>query len=242
LTAAGERFRTVAIGLLDQIADAKAEIGDAPSRNHIRLALPYALATTRLAGWWSAWSPDAVISCSVEVGHVHDAVSALSAGSVDLLICYQHAAHPVPLDPARFDRHELGVEALRPYASHALVGQGRAALPGTAVQPVPLLMYSPSVYFGRVVESMLENSPRKVHGFKALEVEMSDALAALARANLGVAWLPDSTLRREDLEGLAPIGAGEWDAQVSVVAYRAGNNTRRAVGQIWDRLVASAPI
>src|SRR5438445_10349903 len=31
LTAAGERFRAIAIGLLDQIADAKAEIGDEPS-------------------------------------------------------------------------------------------------------------------------------------------------------------------------------------------------------------------
>src|SRR5882757_7658099 len=55
LTKAGERFRVVAIGLINQIADAKAEIGDAPSRNHLRLAAPYALTTTRLQSWWPRW-------------------------------------------------------------------------------------------------------------------------------------------------------------------------------------------
>lgn len=51
LTPAGERFRTVAIVLLGQIADAKAELSDVPSRDHLRIAMPYALATTRLPEW-----------------------------------------------------------------------------------------------------------------------------------------------------------------------------------------------
>src|SRR5450631_4935415 len=50
LTPAGERFRTVAVGLLDQIAYAKTELGDVAPRDHLRIAMPYALATTRLAG------------------------------------------------------------------------------------------------------------------------------------------------------------------------------------------------
>ena len=48
MTKAGERFRVVAIALIDQIDDAKTEIGDAPSRDHVRLAMPYSLTTTRL--------------------------------------------------------------------------------------------------------------------------------------------------------------------------------------------------
>jgi DNA-binding transcriptional LysR family regulator len=106
LTDAGERFRSVAVGLLSQIADTKAEIGDAPSRNHLRIAMPYPLATTRLPEWWGAWSPDIGMSCSVEVGNVHDTVSAFNAGFVDLLICFHQAAHPVQLDESRFERHD----------------------------------------------------------------------------------------------------------------------------------------
>ncbi|RZJ14467.1 MAG: LysR family transcriptional regulator, partial [Haliea sp.] len=110
LTDAGERYRPLAVQLLHQISDAKAEIGDTPSRNHLRIAMPYALATTRLAGWWRQWATDAAMSCSIEVGQVHDTVSAFSAGSVDLLISYHQATHPVQLDASRFERHEIGSE------------------------------------------------------------------------------------------------------------------------------------
>jgi hypothetical protein len=30
----------------------------ARSRNHLRMAMPYALATTRLPEWWTAWATD----------------------------------------------------------------------------------------------------------------------------------------------------------------------------------------
>ena len=240
LTPAGERFRTVAVGLLSQIADAKAEIGDVPSRNHLRIAMPYALVTTRLPEWWGLWSPDAGMSCSVEVGNVHDTVSAFSAGSVDLLICFQQASHPVQLDEARFDRHEIGTESIRPYASQSLLDSGRATLPGTALQPVPLLMYSPSVYFARVVETVLESAPRKLFGFRVFEVEMSDVLGDLAQQGYGIAWLPDSSFQRGRLEGLVAVGEGEWDIEVSIMAYRARSNTRRAVSQIWGQLSGTA--
>lgn len=240
LTAEGERFRTVAVGLLDQIADAKSEVSGAPSRNHLRLAMPYALATTRLAGWWRAWAPDVGMSCGVEVGHVHDTVSAFAAGSVDLLICYHHAAHPVQLDTGRYERHEIGVEKVRPYASRALVDAGGAALPGTAMQPVPLLMYSPAAYFARVVESAIEGASRRLVGFRALEAAMSEVLGDLAAQGLGIAWLPDATLASGRLGNLVPVGDGEWDSEVSAVAWRSRANTRRAVGQVWERIVAQA--
>jgi DNA-binding transcriptional LysR family regulator len=240
LTPAGERFRTVAVGLLGQIADAKAEIGDVPSRDHLRIAMPYALATTRLPEWWGAWSPDTGMSCSVEVGNVHDTVSAFSAGSVDLLICFQQADHPVQLDESRFERHQIGTEIIRPYASKSLVDSGRAKLPGTKLQPVPLLMYSPSVYFARVVDTVVENAPRKLIGFRAVEVEMSDVLGDLAEQGFGVAWLPESSFRRGRLGSLVPVGEGEWDIEVAVVAYRARSNSRRAVSQVWARLTMSA--
>lgn len=239
LTDAGERFRSVAIDLLQQIDEAKADIGDVPSRNHLRIAMPYALVTTRLPGWWQAWATDAGLSCSVEVGNVHDTVSALSAGSVDLLICYHQATHPVQLDETRFERHDIGTETIRPYASRALVQSGRAALPGTAAEPIPLLMYSPTVYFARVVEAAIESAPRKLFGFRAFEVEMSDALGALAGHGLGVAWLPDSSFHEGRLGDLVAVGDGDWDIDVSIVAYRSKGHARRAVSQVWERIVAT---
>jgi len=237
LTAEGERFRTVAIGLLNQIADARSEIAGEPARDHVRLAVPYALATTRLPGWWRQWAADGGLSCAVEVGNVHDTVSAFTAGSVDLLICYYHAAHPVHLDAGRYEGHELGVETVRPYASKALVDQGGAALPGSAQQPVPLLMYSPSAYFARVVEAAIDRAGQRLCGFRAVEAGMSDLLGDMAAQGFGVAWLPDSSFSGGRLKDLLPVGQGAWDVEVSVMAYRSKANARRAVGQVWERIV-----
>lgn len=241
LTPAGERFRKVATGLLDQIADARAEIGDAPSRNHVRIALTYALASTRLPDWWLKWSGDGGISCSLEVGNVHDTVSAFSAGSADLLIGFHQAMHPVQLDMARFERHELGVENLRPYASRALMESGRLTLPGTAAQPVPLLMYSPSGYFSRVVASAIEQASQRLVGYRAFEAEMTDVLGDLALNGVGIAWLPESSFVSGRLAGLVPVGDGAWDIEVSIVAFRAKANVRAVVGQLWERICATRP-
>jgi LysR family transcriptional regulator, hypochlorite-specific transcription factor HypT len=238
LTGEGERFRSVAVALLSQIADARSQIGGAASRDQVRLAVPYALATTRLPQWWQQWAPDASLSCAVEVGNVHDTVSAFTAGVVDLLICYHHAAHTVQLDASRFERREVDVEKVRPYASADLVEQGRANLPGETLRPVPLLAYSPDAYFHAVVESAIEGAGKPLFAFRAIEAGMSDLLGEFAVRGLGVAWLPDSSFSEGRLAGLVPLGEGAWDVEVSVVAYRNRNNARRAVEQVWRRIAA----
>ena len=238
LTAAGERFRTVATGLLDQIADARAEIGDAPSRNHVRIASTYALASTRLPGWWARWSGAGDLSCSLEVGNVHDTVSAFNAGLADVLIGFHQAAHPVQIDATRFERHELGVEKVRPYASRALADSGRLELPGTVSRPLPLLMYSASGYFARVVDAAIEQSAQRLVGHRVFEAEMTDVLGDLALQGMGIAWLPDSSFVSGRLAGLLPVGDGAWDIDVSIVAWRARGNARAVVGRLWERICA----
>jgi DNA-binding transcriptional LysR family regulator len=240
LTAEGERFRASAIALVEQIAEARSGISGEPSRDHVRIAMPYALATTRFPGWWRRWSHESAVTCSVVVGNVHDTVSSFTAGSVDLLVCYHHAAHPIQLDAGRYERHEIAVEKVRPYASTAFRDAGRAALPGTAVQPIPLLLYSSTVYFARLVDTAIESASQRLAGWRAAEAEMSDVLGDLAMQGLGVAWLPDSSLCGDRLRGLVPLGDGEWDLDVSIVAYRSRAGARRAATQVWDRIVRHA--
>ena len=46
--------------------------------------------------------------------------------------------------------------------------------------------------------------------------------------------------QRSRLQGLVAVSDGEWDIEVSIVAYRARNNARRAVSQVWARLITTA--
>ena len=102
------------------------------------------------------------------------------------------------------------------------------------------MSYSPTVYFARVVETLIE-SARRLIGFTAFEVELSDVLGDLAEQGFGVAWLPDSSFQRGRREALVPVGEGEWDVEVSIMAYRARTNTRRAASEVWERLLAMKP-
>jgi hypothetical protein len=103
-------------------------------------------------------------------------MTALVAGSVDVLICFHNAQQPIQLDPEHYDRAVLRREMLRPYASPRLVEEDVVTFPGRADRPIPLLMYSPGVYFGRLVELVLEAAPARIHARRVIESDMSDVL------------------------------------------------------------------
>jgi DNA-binding transcriptional LysR family regulator len=236
LTPQGEQFREHAAELLRQMLDARAELAGGPvQRNeHIRIALPFALATARLPHWWPTWSQDKRLSCSVVVGNIHDLVTAVMSDSADLMICYHNAQQPIELDPERFERVTLGHEFLRPYASQRLAANGSLALPGRPDRPVPLLMYSSGVYFARLVDLALESAP--VCGQRVVESDMSDVLRDMAFTGRGVAWLPESTVAAAGRKGLVPVGGDIWAVPVSLIAFRDRRNDRRALNLFWSEL------
>lgn len=238
ITEAGERFRPAAMALLDQIADTKADVAGQQSGSRLKVALPFALAATRLAGWWRHWCPDPDVQLQVETGNVHDTLQALSEGRVDLVIAYTHASSPALADVSRHDVLRLGSERLQPYTA-ARDGQPLHAFPGTPAQPVPLLMYAPSVYFARVVDAVLDGTEARVHGFPTVESAMTDVLASMAQEGLGVAWLPDSSFVGGRYPGLVPLGGGRWSIDIDIAAYRVKANSRRVLERTWARLVST---
>jgi DNA-binding transcriptional LysR family regulator len=236
LTPQGERFREHAGELLKQMLDTRDELGGKPLRphEHIRIALPFAMATARLPQWWQVWSAERRLSCSVIVGNIHDLVTSLVSGNADLMICYHHAEQPIHLDPDRYERVSLGTEFLRPYVSEALAGKGGVALPGKASHPVPLLMYSPGVYFARLVDLILENAP--IAGVRVIESDMSDVLCEMAAAGRGVAWLMESTAAAHGRKGLTAIGGNKWALPLSLVAFKDRANSQRSLNLFWSEL------
>ncbi|MGU7772660.1 LysR family transcriptional regulator [Burkholderia sp. MR1-5-21] len=238
LTEAGEKFRETAAEIVSKLSSTRVELRAVPARNHVRIALPYALATTRLPDWWKSWSSGHEMSCSLELGNVHDTVSSLTSGMADLLICFQQEEHPIRIDDDRFEKLDLGVEVVKPYAARHEVESGRIAMPGSEDQPIPLLMYSPTVYFARVVESAMKKAP-KIVGYPVFEAEMSDVLGDLASSGLGVVWLADSSFHAGRDWNLVPLGDGKWDVHVSICAYRARGPQRPGVEELWSAISSS---
>ena len=151
------------------------------------------------------------------------------------MICYHHAQQPIHLDPDLYECVTLGTEFLRPYASEALVAKGGASLPGRASHPVPLLMYSPGVYFARLVDLILENAP--IFGVRAIESDMSDVLCGMALGGRGVAWLTEGTVAAYGRKRLTPIGGDKWALPLSLVAFRGRmHDGQRPLNLFWSEL------
>jgi LysR family transcriptional regulator, hypochlorite-specific transcription factor HypT len=241
LTPHGERFKEYAGAILRGVMDARSELSGKATQDHVRIAVPYAIATSSLPAWWSNWSRDRNLACSIVVGNVHDMMTALVSGGVDILICFHTAQQPIQLDPTRYERLDLHIESIRPYASRKLVEAGHATLPGRPEKPLPLLMYSPDVYFARMIELIIDAAPQKLIGERILDSDMSDVLREMAIKGFGVAWLPDCTVEASHNHDLVAIDDGitgnrAWSLDISTVAIRSHTNERPAVRRLWSRL------
>lgn len=244
LTADGELFRDRAAEIVQQITEARlsltsAEIGRRPQ---VRIALPHALATGRLPQWWSAWRKVGRLNaiCAAVPGNVHDTVTALITGSVDVLICFHTAQQPIHLAPDQYERVVIDKEGFRPYISTS-AKHLRRNFPGTRGSPIPLLMYSPGAYLARMVDLLVECTPRRLFGRVAFESDMAAVLRNMAVCGHGVAWLPDCVAAEAPANSLEPIGGSDWCSMLSVVAYRNRQQHSAGAERLWAALTTKHP-
>jgi DNA-binding transcriptional LysR family regulator len=240
LTSEGERFRERAAEIVGQVAEARTEAAGhaAPRRDLVRLALPHALATGRLAAWSETWAEAGPFSYSVVTGNVHDMVTSLVSGGVDILVCFDNAQQPFHLASAQYERLVIGSESFRPYASPELLARLPRAWWGTASRPTPILTYSPGAYLGRMMDLAVQGAPHRLNGVRQADSDMADVLAALAAAGRGIAWLPDCAIRTQP--ALMPLGGKDWTLPLSIVAYRDRSLQAGAAQRLWTRLARGA--
>jgi LysR family transcriptional regulator, hypochlorite-specific transcription factor HypT len=239
LTAAGEQFRQHAADVLSRLMDARGELEGRPvtGRDQVRIALPYVISTAAFPGWWRGWTEKRPLACALVHGNIHDLAAALASGAADVMICHEAAEQPVQLGQG-FQRHVFGRDVIRPWASREFLQRHPNAFPGKEGSPLPLLSYTPGVYFARLVELSLEAAPQRLLGQRVAESDMADVLCRMAEAGLGVAWLPDSTVKAAG-GALLPLGGSAWEMPLGIVAYRAEKARSRAVSDLWKALGGS---
>jgi LysR family transcriptional regulator, hypochlorite-specific transcription factor HypT len=237
LTAEGERFKEHAAEIMRQVVDARVDLSGQPStkRDQIRIALPHALATRRLPSWWARWSNGRSLSCHIVPGNVHDTVTSLVSGEVDLLVCFHHAHQPIHLDSEQYDRLVIGTERLRPYVAGGQAGRWK--LPGRPDRPLPLLMFAPGAYLGRMVDLIIEGAPAPLIGNRIIDCDMADVIREMTVAGYGVGWLPDCAAETAAAD-LVAIDDDKWTMTLSVVVHRDTSNTRPAVDRLWASIAS----
>lgn len=242
LTPEGVHFRERASEIVQQVTDARLSVTDADisCRSQVRVALPHALATGRLPAWWSAWSKKSKLqaSCTAVPGNVHDTVTALVSGAVDILVCFYSAQEePMRLSSEHYERAVIGTESFRPYVASASAAHMGKIFPGRRGSPLPLLTYSSGAYLARIFSAVLASAPERLIARSIFESDMAAVLRNMAVHGHGIAWLPDCSAAEAPPGALEPIGADGWSTQLSVVAYRDKRRRDRLSEALWSALL-----
>ena len=255
LTPAGETLYAQALEVLQALQSTRAMLRghSAAGQDVIEFAVPHSLAFTFFPAWVSSLREKfGPIKSRLIALNVHDAVMRLVEGNCDLLIAFHHPSQPLQLDPDRYEMVVLGRESLAPYVRPDADGRPLHELPGRAGHPLPYLGYAPGAYLGRVVDLILKQSEVAMHLDRVYETDMAEGLKAMALEGHGIAFLPQSAVRKElrarKLVSALPSGLTSLEMPMDIRAYRekphaaggrsgdASKGTKSAAQALWGYL------
>lgn len=247
LTPAGETLYSQALEMLQALQTTRAMLRghSAAGQDVIEFAVPHTLAFTFFPAWVSSLREKfGPIKSRLIALNVHDAVMRLVEGSCDLLIAYHHPSQPFQLDADRYEMVTLGQETLAPFCKADADGEPMFRLPGRAGQPLPYLGYAPGAYLGRVTELILKQASTAIHLDRVYETDMAEGLKVMALEGHGVAFLPNSAVKKElrarRLVSAAPPDMPGLEMAMEVRAYRekpAGKESPKGTAQaLWAYL------
>jgi LysR family transcriptional regulator, hypochlorite-specific transcription factor HypT len=248
LTPAGETLKAQALEMLQNLQSTRAMLRGHSAAGHdvIEFAMPHSMAFTFFPAWVTSLREQfGPIKSRLIALNVHDAVLRLVEASCDLLIAYYHPSQPLQLDAERYEFVSLGTEIIAPYAKADATGEALFKLPGRAASPLPYLGYAPGAYLGRVVDLILKQAAVSNHLDRVYETDMAEGLKAMALEGHGIAFLPQSAVKKElRAKKLALAGQG-LEMTMDIRAYRekphhpeAAKGIKTTAQALWDYLVA----
>jgi len=245
LTQAGETLLGQAVEILDALQATRnlMRSHQASGQDMIEFAVPHTLAFTFFPHWLMDLRPSfGAMKTRLTALNVHDAVMRLTEGGCDLLIAYHHPSQPLQLSPERYEMLSLGTETLAPYAKAGPDGQPLFSLPGHRHERVPFLSYAGGAYLARLVELILKQAGEPLHLEAIYETDMAEGLKAMALEGHGLAFLPQSSVRKEvrarRLVAVAPPGPLSLTMEIRIYRERPeiARHTKVGVQALWDYL------
>ncbi|MGV0961730.1 MAG: LysR family transcriptional regulator [Limnohabitans sp.] len=247
LTPAGETLYAQALELLQSLQNTRAMLRghNSAGQDFIEFAVPHTLAFTFFPAWVASLREGfGPIKSRLIAMNVHDAAMRLVEGGCDVLIAYHHSSQPLQLDAERYEMVVLGQEVIAPYAKVGPDGQAVFSLPGSVARPLPYLGYAPGAYLGGITDWILKQAKTPIHLGRVYETDMAEGLKVMALEGHGVAFLPQSAVRKEVQSGalvqVSLPGEAPLSLTMEVRAYRekpgARHVAKRAAVDLWTYL------
>jgi len=245
LTPAGETFHSQALEILGSLQATRNMMRghQVAGQDMIEFAVPHSLAFSFFPHWvMDLRRRFGAVKSRLIALNVHDAVMQLTEGSCDLLIAYHHASQPLQLSTDRYEMLSLGHETLAAYAKADEHGRPMFELPSPNGNKVPFLSYASGAYLGRMVELIAKLSPVPLNLDPIYETDMAEGLKAMALEGHGLAFLPNSSVKKElkSKRLLRATAPGSCEVTMEVRIYRERPEMARHIKPgaqaLWDYL------
>ena len=245
LTPAGETFHSQALEILGTLQATRNMMRghQVAGQDMIEFAVPHSLAFSFFPHWvMDLRKRFGAVKSRLIALNVHDAVMQLTEGSCDLLIAYHHASQPLQLSTDRYEMLSLGHETLAAYAKADDEGRLMFELPSPNGHKVPFLSYASGAYLGRLVELIAKLSPVPLNLDPIYETDMAEGLKAMALEGHGLAFLPNSSVKKElkskRLVRAAAPGTCEVTMEVRIYRERPemARHIKPGAQALWDFL------
>jgi DNA-binding transcriptional LysR family regulator len=246
LTPAGVVFRDTAEEVVRQLLEVRDDLRDRlqPGSEAVTITSLQTLSVVCFPRWLQA--------CQQRIGpfdvrlvpdNMHGCVRALVEGSCDLMLAWAHPAVSALLDPERFPSVLLSSERFLPVSQADPNGQPLFALPGTRREPLPYLAYGPDTMLGQAADFALKQRQHQgVYLRCCCENPIAEGLKPLVKAGLGVAWMPETLIRRElDSGALVAAGDESWTLELETRLYRRAEAVKPIALQAWGALQDGLP-
>lgn len=230
LTSEGRLFRETADEVLSMLRDARLDVQSRrrQSRQTISFAALHTIALSFFPDWLKRIEHSlGPLKTEVLADNSHNCMQSLVEGKSDFLLTFHHDAVPVSIDADRFPFIVLGTDRLVA-ASRAENGTALFHLDGDA----PLLAYGQNSFLGRLSDYAARVSKINLTASHINDNAVAEILKAMVLAGHGIAWLPESLIRRDLASGhLQDLGA---DVTMEIRMYRSAQKTRAELTRVWD--------
>lgn len=238
LTPAGQLFRAMAEDMVQTLSRTRDECqGRAKPRGRvIGFAALHTLALNFFPGWLRGLEVElGPLKTRMTADNVHDCIEALMNSACDLLMCYSHPIVPTIVDADRFPSIRLATDLLMPVSVPRPDG-GKAYDLDNPPTPIPYLAYTPDCFLGRIVQTLVDRQGGMPFLDFRYENSMSEALKTMVLEGSGLAWLPQSAVRRDVADGrLVVLGDERHAISLDIRLYRNAESRRSDIDRLWSQ-------
>ncbi|NYT58471.1 LysR family transcriptional regulator [Alcaligenaceae bacterium] len=242
LTEQGEVLLKTAYQVVAQLQRVRNQISEQSSGSVgvLRIATGRSLGRTLVADWVARLRKRRPVvlgsktQVDISTGQMADMSARLAQGKADFLVCYEHPALSVELQPDSYQHITLATDKLVPVCQVATQGKPRYSLDAESGS-LPLISYSRGLAMGRIAGDRIETMPYPL--VSSIRCDSLDAVHGTVANGLGIAWLPWSMVEADCRRGsLVVLGGRSEQIGFEVRLYRSRGQLSDVAEAVWKAM------